>query len=326
MSMGGSIKRISLCVLLFLSFVCFEDALANSSPLIVGIAADDETFSSHLGWFKTGMAELGYIEGQNIEYISYGFIKNGARTNHPEVPKVLADNPDLLFAMGNFSALWARNATAETGIPCLFSSISSDPVHEGIVESLGRPMRKTTGIRIPNAIPKALEWLTSSVPGTKKIFLPYDPADEISVIALEGLDEAGSHLGVDLVVREVSSVEEAVTAIETLPEDIDAIFAIPSLNTGPENERLSRTAIKRGIPVGSAHNFSEETLVDFSSNPKMDGKQAAQLANKILKGSDPADLPIETLRFKLTINLKVAEGLGIHVPDSVLVNANAIIR
>jgi putative ABC transport system substrate-binding protein len=324
--MGESIIRISLCIALFLSLACFENALADSKPVVVGIATDDPMFSPHLGWFKTGMAELGYIEGENVDYISYGFIKNGPKIKNPKLQKVLTDNPDLLFALGNFSALWAGNASEKTGIPCLFSNISNDPVHEGIVESLSLPMSKATGIRVPNVMPKALEWLTSSVPGTKKIFLPYDPADEISVLALEELGDAASQLGIELVVRKVSSVEEAVSAIETLPGDIDAFFAIPSMNTNQENEMLGRVAIKQGLPVGSAHIFSEESLVNFSPDPEMDGKQAARLANKILRGADPADLPIETSDVKLTINLKVAERMGIHVPDSVLVAADSIIR
>jgi ABC-type uncharacterized transport system substrate-binding protein len=326
MFMAESKKRISLCVFLFLLLTCYGNALADSIPRIIGIVADDATFHPHLHWFKTGMAELGYTEGENITYISYGFIKNGPKTSYPDIQKVLADSPDLLYSLGNFSALWTGNASEETSIPCLFSNISNDPVTDGIVDDLSLPMRKTTGIRVPNAIPKALEWLTASVPGTKKIFLPYNPDDKISVLALKGMNEAASQLGIELVVRKISSVEDTVTAIETLPEDIDAFFAIPSLNSDLENEILSRAAIKRGLPMGSAHILSEEILVNFTPDVEMGGKRAAQLASKILQGADPGNFPTETSAVKLTINLKIAERIGVHVPDSVLVNADAIIR
>jgi putative ABC transport system substrate-binding protein len=322
----ASVKRISVCVLIFLSVTCFENALADSNPLIVGIAADDASFTPCLGWFKAGMANLGYTEGENIAYISYGFIKKDPPTSRPDLQKIVADNPDLLFTLGNFAALWAGNVSEKTGIPCLFSNISYDPVHEGIVESLGLPMRNATGIRIPDSIPKALEWLTTAAPGTKKIFLPYNPADEVSVLALEGLVEAASQLEIELALRQFSSAEETAAAILTLPEDIDAIFMVPSLNTDQENKALCQATIGRGLPVGAAVALSEEILVHFSPNPELDGKQAAQLANKILQGAAPADLPTETSRIILTINLKVAERLGIHVPDSVLVSADTIIR
>lgn len=326
MPSGERIMRISLCVALLLSLVCFENTRANSKILSIGIAVDDSTFSRDIVCFKSGMAELGYIEGKNIRYISYGFIKTGPETSPPEIREVLVDKPDLLFTMGNFSALWAKKATENSGIPCLFSMISSDPVNEGIVESLSLPKGNTTGIRVPNVAPKALEWLVASVPGTRRIFLPYNPADEISALALEGMHEASIQMGVDLVARKISSVEETVTAIETLPEDIDAIFAIPSLNTDEENEALSRAAIKRKLPMGSAHDMCDEILVDFSPDEMLLGKQAARLADKIFRGTDPAHLPIETPEVVLTINLKVAEKIGVRIPNAVLVNANEIIR
>lgn len=314
-----------LCVaVLFL--VCFENARAHSKTLTIGIAADDSTFSEDIVCFKSGMVELGYIEGKNIRYISYGFVKIGPETDPPEIQKVLADKPDLLLAIGNFSALWAKKASEKNGIPCLFSMISSNPVHEGIVESLSFPEGNMTGIRIPDVIPKALEWLVASVPGTRRIFLPYNPDDEISALALEAVYKAASQMGVELVARKISSAEEAVTAIEALPEGIDAIFAIPSLNTNKENEALNRAAIERRLPMGSAHDMGDEILINFSPDPIQLGKQAARLANKIFRGTNPADLPVETPEVVLTINLEVAERIGLQIPNAVLVNANKIIR
>lgn len=323
---GERIMRISFCVALFLSLACFDNARAHSNPLTVGIATDDSTFSPHLDFFKTSMAELGYIEGENIEFVSYGFISEDSETIPPETQEVFSDKPDLLFTMGNFSALWAKTVSEKTGILCLFSMINSDPVHEGIVESLIHPKGNATGIRVPNAIPKAIEWLITAVPGTKKIFLPYNPADKISALALNGLDDAASQLGIELVFRKISSVEETIAAIETLPEDIDAFFAIPALYTDPENEAICHAAIERKLPTGSAHNVGEKTLVNFSPDSALVGRQAARLADIILRGTKPADLPIEKSEVILTINLEVAEKMGVRIPNTVLVNANEIIR
>jgi putative ABC transport system substrate-binding protein len=319
-------KRILMCFLFFFLWTGTGYAREMSGFHTVGIVADDQTFAGNIDWFKAGMVKYGHIEGENTRYIFYGFTDEGSRDDLPGAERIGSDNPDIIFSLGNYSAVWAKEAIAGTDIPAVFSMISSDPIKVGIVESLGRPKGNMTGIRVPDSVPKALEWLVAAIPGAKKVFVPYDPADSISVLALEGLDVAAEQLGIELVIRGFNSVDETVAAIETLPEDTDAIFRLPCQPFELRNSELNRAASKRNIPQGAAAELADKVLVTFSPVNEKVGMQAARMVNQIFKGVNPADLPIETSQIYLTINLKVAEKMGIRVPDAVLVNANTIIR
>jgi putative ABC transport system substrate-binding protein len=298
----------------------------GSKTISIGVVIDDPSFSEHLDWLKTGMAEFGYVEDENIRYTFYGLTERANRIDDIETERVLSDKPDIIFTVGNHSAAWAQKAIEGTDIPALFCMISSDPVGEGMVESLGRPKGNMTGIRVPDVMPKALEWLVAAVPGIEKIALPYDPADEISILALNGLDRAALRLGIELIDLKVDSVEEAVAAIEALPEDVDAIFRVPSQTLDPGAGGLSQAAINRKLPMGAANKQDETALVTFRPDIEETGRQAARIANKILRGVKPSDLPVETLEVTLIINLRIAEKIGIRIPNTVLVNADNIIR
>jgi putative ABC transport system substrate-binding protein len=125
---------------------------------------------------------------------------------------------------------------------------------------------------------------------------------------------------------EVPTVEEAVAAIENLPEDIDAISRLSSPTLDPRNNELSQAAIKQGLPMAAFIPMDEAVLLYLSINMLELGKQAARLANQIRQGAKPADLPIETPEFYLSLNLKTAKAIGLDIPDEILHQANTIIR
>jgi putative ABC transport system substrate-binding protein len=156
--------------------------------------------------------------------------------------------------------------------------------------------------------------------------VPYNPDEEVLIAVLGDLDEASSQLGVELLLGEVRSVEEAVAAIESLPEDVDAIFRIPSGTLDSRNDELSQAAIERGIPMGASLPLDEAVLFTLAGDLFDTGRQTARLANQIRQGARPADLPVETAEFSLTINLKTAEAIGLDIPDEVLLQADTIIR
>lgn len=317
---------IPLCIISCLFPARWGDASEKIKIHSVGIVIDNSNFMLHVDSFKAGMAHFGYIENKNVEYILYILNDNGiART---EAQKILSDPPDILLALGNSSAKWAGKSFGGTDIPVLFSLISSDPVQEGIADSLSLPAGNITGIRVPFSIPKALEWLVASVPGVKKVYIPYNPDDQVSTIAMEGLEDVASRLGIELVFHKIKSYEEVLSTINTLPEDIDAMFKLPAveLNAFQWGLELNRAALVHKLPVGSIMPPDQEVLVNYSPDTNRSGRQAARMADQILRGANPADLPIETVEMALTINLKVADEIGLRIPNSVLVNAKTIIR
>jgi putative ABC transport system substrate-binding protein len=280
--------------------------------------------NSTLDGFKARMAELGYVEGENVTYIYNGPIKPDPTVINAEIENLLAQDVDLLFTMGNPTTVAAKQAVEGTDIPVIFAPVIN-PVEEGMVESIRHPGGNLTGIQNVTPVPKSVEWLLKLVPETTKIYVPYHPDDEISVTSIAPLPEAARTLGVDLILDEVHSPEEVMTAIETLPEDT-AIFLV----TMPSLEPISpfnKLAIERGIAIGSTNNSHETgALIAYTSDLFAIGKQAARLADQVFQGIAPADLPVETAEFFLTINLQTADALGLDIPDEILRQADTIIR
>lgn len=298
---------------------------APSKPLRIGILSYVSIHAPVIEGFKEGMTELGYMEGRDVEYIYNGILENNEKIIDAEIRDLLSRDIDMLLPVGNNVALRAKKAVEGTDMPVLFSACS-EVVESGLVKSITHPGGNITGIINVDATPQILERLKIIIPDLKKIYLPYNPKDEVSVISLPFLDKTASEMGIAVVLQEVHSVEEAIAAIENLPKDIDAVLRIPSPALDSRNIELSRAAIKRRIPMVARLPLDDEILMGFSSDFHELGKQTARLANQIHKGIKPSDLPIETAEFYFKINLRTAEKIGVHIPNAILVEANEIIR
>ena len=122
--------------------------------------------------FKAGMADLGYVEGENVTYIYNGTMEPDPQVIDREIESLLAQDVDLIFTMGTLPTLRAKQAVEGTDIPVVFAPVVN-PVEEGVVESVPHPGGNVTGIQIGNTAPKALEWLLKIVPEATKVYIPY---------------------------------------------------------------------------------------------------------------------------------------------------------
>lgn len=290
----------------------------------IGVVSYSAPLNPVLDGFKAGMAELGYVEGENITYLYSGVIETEAIDR--EIESLLAQDVDLLFVMGTLPALRARQAVEGTDVPVIFSPVIN-PVEEGIVDSTRHPGGNVTGVQTADTIPKALVWLLEIVPETKNVYVPYHPDDEVSATSLVSVREATSKLGIELLADEVRTTEELVDAVESLPEDT-AIFLVPIPSIDTCIVDMAKVANERGIAIGTYQiNYYEKgATIGYAPDLFSMGKQATQLADQILKGANPGDLPVETAEDFLTINLPAAEAAGIDIPDEILRQADTIIR
>lgn len=277
--------------------------------------------------FKEGMAESGYIEGKNITYIY-----EGATADIPKLEAVaqnlVAAKVDLILSITTPATQAAQKATTNTNIPVVFVPLT-DPVGAGIVDSLRNPGGNITGITFGVQEGQRLKWLIQVAPAIKNVYIIYNPDDQSPVLALKTLSETAPRLGLKLITRQAHNQEEVTTAIENIPKEADAVFILPDSLVATRVSDLVEAATKLRLPTSGANVEDVEArgvLTAYSVGLISSGKQAARLADQILRGIKPADLPVEMAEFFAAINLKTANAIGLTIPDEVLEQADIINR
>jgi ABC-type uncharacterized transport system substrate-binding protein len=278
--------------------------------------------------FEQGLKENGYIQGQNavIEY-------RWAEGRYDRLPALAADlvsrRVDVITAIGPPSASAAKKATST--IPIVFTT-GTDPVRDGLVNSLARPTGNLTGVSIlaVQLVPKRLELLSELVPQARKFVLLVNPSNGYTEPMVREVEEAARARGINLSILKASTeseIDNAFTAISTVQAG--------ALVIGDDPFFVSR----QGQLVGLASHYAVPTSYQFrefaiagglvSYGPSLTAaiRQAGVYAGKILKGAKPIDLPVvQPTQFELVINLTTAKILRITVPASVLARADEVIE
>lgn len=296
----------------------------------VGIIAVPSFPDATVG-FKEKMTELGYIEGQNIVYDEQKFDPDTAQG---VLEKFIADKVDLIFAYSTASALATKKATQGTNIPEIFALATLEG--NDLVESQRQPGGNLTGARFPapEITVKRFDLLMEIMPQLKRLYVTYDPSYPTGRIVLEALRPAVEAAGVTLVEEQISKAEDIpanLKAREALDDiGMDAILILP--------ETLSQSEIGFGaiIEFAAAHNLpvvgnirpqlEKGALLMYAPAVIDGGREAATLADKVLKGNQAGTLPVITPDSKLIINYKAAQQLGLTIPEGLLKQASEIIR
>jgi putative ABC transport system substrate-binding protein len=300
---------------------------AGKKNYTIGVINIVPALDSTLDGFKEGMAELGYIEGENITYIY-----EGATTDIDQLDLVaqglVEANVDLILSITTPATQAAQRATTNTDIPVVFVPVT-DPVSAGLVDSLRQPGGNITGVTFGIQEGRRLEWLVQIVPTIEQVYIVYNPDDPSPVLALEAASEVAAQLGVELITREVRSPEEITAAIENIPEEADAVFSMPDSLVSTRVSDLIEAATELELPTSGANTEDVKirgVLTSYSMEQTSSGKQAARMADQIFQGIKPADLPVETAEFYLAINLRTAEAIGVDISDDILLQADIIVR
>jgi putative ABC transport system substrate-binding protein len=276
--------------------------------------------------FKEGMTELGYVEGKNVTYIYDGPVC--ADKLDAVAQGLVKAKVNLILAISTSATKAAQKATAGTDIAVVFIPVT-DPVGAGVVASLTRPGGNTTGVTPSTQEGKRLEWLLQVAPKIKQIYIVYNPNDQSPVLALKAVSETAAKLGVELITREVSTTEEAKVAFENAPKEADAIFFLPDTVVNARGSDGYKIAAELKLPTSGPNvgKVNDGALTAYGVDlPVAARQQAARLADQILRGAKPADLPVETAQLFSAINLKTAQTIGLDIPDDILRQADVIIR
>jgi len=291
-------------------------------------AAGESTRSEAI---RLALRKLGYIEGQNIatEYRYTQGKVDRARELTNELVRLKVDI--IVVAAGD---AWVRAAmNASKTIPIVMVGSGLDPVKAGLVESLARPGGNVTGITYvgPELGGKRLELLKDAVPKVARVAVLYSPASPGSVLEVKEVLPVAAHaLGLTLQpweVRDVDGFERVFAALNK--QRPDGLYVPVGALTGDNRKRIAGFAIKSRLPsVGSNTAYVDAGgLMSYDADRADSYWRVATHVDKILKGSKPADLPVEQpKKFEFVINLKAAKQIGLTIPPNVLVRADKVIR
>ena len=284
--------------------------------------------SPYIEAFRRGLRELGYTEGKNI-VIEYRFAE-GKLDLLPELAAELARLKAEVIVVGGIpGALAVKKATSS--IPIVFVG-TGDPVSSGVVASLAKPGGNVTGMSLQGVdlAAKRLELLKDAFPKVVRVAFLFDPTDPTGVLGLKGTQDAAPALRVILQLVEVRNVSDFVSAFTAITrEHADALLTSDTVIFNNNRTRIVEFAATRRLPAMYGLREFVETggLMSYAASLPDVYRRAATYVDKILKGTKPADLPVERpTKFELVINLKTAKQIGVTFPQSVLFQADKVIR
>ena len=275
--------------------------------------------------FRQGLAALGYVEGQHV-VIEPRLTDPGESGLREAAADLVRLQVDVLVTRGLAATRAAQAATST--IPIVFASVPA-PVGSGLVASLARPGGNVTGLAnlSTELQAKRLELLAQVVPGLRRVAFLWDPLSPAS--SVQELQAAAQTLGVRLQVLEIRDVADYEAAFAAAgAEQADALMVAGGTNTRNRARLVSLVARAR-LPAmyNSSQAVRDGGLMAYGADALDLDRRAAAYVDKILKGTHPADLPVEQpMRFDLAINLRTAQALGLTVPDRVLLQATEVIQ
>lgn len=301
---------------------------ATGSGRISVVAPGFGTDSDEARAFREGLRAAGFVEGRNVS-IDWWF-GNGTYTGvDAAVEAAIRGKPDVMVVESTVAALAAQRATQT--IPIVMALVG-DPEGVGLVETLGRPGGNITGLTNMSAelAAKRLQLLKEAVPSAKRVGVLWNPDTPMHSIGLAYLKSVAPQIQVELVPVTVRKVEQFGPAFAALTQSkVDAVMALDDpfmTNHGATFVHLAHDA-HLPLAFGWKPLVKEGVLISYSTDIPDLFRRAGGYVGKILKGASPATLPVQQpTKFDLVVNLKAAKSLGIVIPESVLLQANEVIK
>jgi putative ABC transport system substrate-binding protein len=297
----------------------------NSATIGLLWPGDAPPASPRMESFRQGLRALGLIDGQNVT-IELRYSQKGPQHLAELAAELIRSKVDVIFTSGDLAPKVAQQAT-ET-VPIV--AISDDILGAGVIASLSRPGRNTTGLTIlsPELSAKRLEVLRDIIPGLSQVTALGDPTTGASQVTMT--TSAALSLNLKLQVLEVRRREDvagAVRAARNSQADALNVFSSPFLAS--LHREIIAFAAEYRLPA--IYQWKEHVeaggLVSYGPNLAAIWRQSAIIVAKVLKGIKPAELPVEQpTKFELVINLGTAKSLDLSIPPSVLLRADEVIE
>jgi len=312
-----------LCAMLLALSFRAEAQQAKKVPRIGYLAQASQ--GSREEAFRQGLRQLGYIEGQNI-VIEWRF---GSKNTRKLAAELIRADVDLIVTRGTRATRAAQKATST--IPIVMAGVGN-AVSRGFVVSLAQPGGNITGLttRSPDLADKRLELLIELIPNLSRVALLRNASRRGTEEHLREAKIASRKLDLQLLSLEVQDPEDIETAFLAAERGrVEALIVVSNGLSGL-TARITNLAIQKQLPtIGSSDSLvlRHGGLMSYSTDRSEQNRRAATYVDKILKGANPADLPVERpTKFDLVINLKTAKQLGITIPPEVLYQATKVIK
>jgi putative ABC transport system substrate-binding protein len=281
-----------------------------------------------IGAFRTGMRELGYVEGKNL-IIEWRFADGKPERLAGMAAELVQLNVDVIVTAASQPTSAAQKAT--TTIPIVMGS-AGDPVASGFVQSLARPGGNITGVseNAVDIVAKLLEVLVTIRPKLSLVAVLTNPDNTALATRLKVIQDAAKSIGIAILPTEARNANEIGEAFALMALKKAEAVIVPTDPVFIQQWRLiADLAAKYRLPStgGSGEYAQAGGLLSYAPNFLDNYRRSATYVDKILKGAKPADLPVEQpAKFELVINLKTAMALGLAIPPSLLLRADEVIQ
>ena len=280
-----------------------------------------------LAAFLQRIRELGWVEGRTI-----AIEVHWAEGRNERFAEIAAEfvrlKVDVIVTAGTAAIVAAKQATST--IPIVFA-VAGDPVGTGIVASLARPGGNVTGLSIQatDLTGKRLELLREAVPGLRRLAILGNIGSPVVVLEMRELTPIARTLGLEVTTSEIRRAEDIAAAFEGFKERADALYVCADPLIVTNRVRISTFALAARLATmyGQRENVEAGGLMSYGPNFPDLHRRAADYVDKILRGTKPADLPVEQpTKFDLVINLTTAKAIGLTVPRMLLGRADEVIE
>ena len=289
-----------------------------------------DAFIEPLRGFRQGLKDAGYVEGENVA-IEYRWAENQLDRLPALAAELVRRKVAVIAAVGGPASAFAAKGATST-IPIVFS-IGDDPVRLGLIASLARPGGNVTGINffITELAAKRLELLRAMVPTANRVAVLVNPTEATNTqVTLKDVETAARAMGLQTSVLRASTSDEINSAFATFVHDRPDVIAVGTnaFFTARRVQLALLAALHRMPAIYALRPFTEAGgLMSYGTSLSAAFRQAGAYTGRILKGAEPAELPVERAsKFELVINAETARMLGLTVPPSLLATADEVIE
>src|SRR5262249_39458545 len=301
---------------------------AEKLPTIGFVSASNPSLASErVAAFTQRLHELGWIDGSTIA-IEYRWEEGHFERAAEIFADLVGHNVDVIVTHATTNVIAAKKATSV--IPIVFA-VASDPVGTGLIASLARPAGNVTGLSLEatDLAGKRLELLREILPRLGRLAILVNISNPASVLESHEVDAAARKLGIEPIASEIRRAEDIGPAIDVLKGRTEALYVCADPLVDTNRLLLNTLALGAGLPMMEDNRefVTAKGLVSYGPNIPDLFRRSAEHVDKILRGTKPADIPVEQpTKFDLVINLQTAKALGLAVPAALLARADEVIE